>query len=154
MRVVSAAGHELILATYTTIERVGVVRAPVRIEQGWVSRAYAQRQRAPVAVMEIEDAAMSVSNVGVLRCVVSFRPSWPALLPPNDQTPPIEWQPAYGYYHESLVNLVLGIRGEVTLAHTMFTSLPAKASALNQIADYFNKATRDLILSQMSSPEI
>ena len=54
MRVVSAAGHELILATYTTIERVGVVRAPVRIEQGWVSRAYAQRQRAPVAVMEIE----------------------------------------------------------------------------------------------------
>jgi len=54
VRVVSAAGHELILATYTTIERVGVVRAPVRIEQGWVSRAYAQRQRAPVAVMEIE----------------------------------------------------------------------------------------------------
>ena len=44
----------MILMTCASSEQSGVIQVPARIEQGWVSRVYAQRQPAPVAVMEIE----------------------------------------------------------------------------------------------------
>src|SRR5207249_8757497 len=54
VQVTASDGRELILMTYVRSGDSPLLDVPARIEQGWVSRGYAHREPAPVAVMEVE----------------------------------------------------------------------------------------------------
>src|SRR5206468_1036466 len=54
VRVTSPEGRELILMTCVGSNQSVMVPVPARIEQGWVSRGYAHREPADVAVVEID----------------------------------------------------------------------------------------------------
>jgi uncharacterized heparinase superfamily protein len=94
---VDAAGRELSVTTF------GRGKTTARIEEGWVSRCYGQREHAPVALFEAEgDGPQQFVSFIIPRKARSGGPQWPPLVEerpclPNQEGAATEGRPYMAY---------------------------------------------------------
>ncbi len=92
-----AAGHELSISVF------GRSEPKARIEEGWVSRCYGQRDRAPVSVFESEgEGSQQFVSFIIPRKACTGGPPWPPLVEelscaPQQEGAPTEGRPYMAY---------------------------------------------------------